>query len=142
MRELADYIGCTFRHGGRGPGSFDCWGLVQVIYRDHYGITIPVDNSDIAADAIFRVAKAFRHQMLDTDTWTQLHTPETPSIVIIANHPDHPAFINHCGIYIGAGRFLQCLETPGVVSTRIDDPVWARKIRGFFRYNQGVRNAE
>lgn len=36
-----DYIGLPFQHGGRGPDSFDCYGLVAAVLRDAKGFRLP-----------------------------------------------------------------------------------------------------
>lgn len=37
----ANYIGLPYRHNGRGPEAFDCWGLVRLVLQLQFGIEVP-----------------------------------------------------------------------------------------------------
>lgn len=41
LREFDDYVGIPFEDHGRSRNGLDCWGLVQLIYREKLGIEIP-----------------------------------------------------------------------------------------------------
>lgn len=36
------YIGKPWVSGARGPDEFDCWGLVWWVYKQHYGLQLPL----------------------------------------------------------------------------------------------------
>jgi cell wall-associated NlpC family hydrolase len=127
------FIGAPFVSQGRNAHGCDCWGLVQLVCRECYGIEIPVDY-DISAHAVLQVARAFIGQSLDAEHWQRLDEPKAPCVVLIANHEDHPHLVNHCGVYIGGGRFLHCLEKTGAITSRLDDLVWKRRVKGFYRW--------
>ena len=46
MHWTADYLGKPWRNGADGPDAFDCYGLVRAVYRDRYGIEMPVVSAD------------------------------------------------------------------------------------------------
>jgi cell wall-associated NlpC family hydrolase len=129
---IEKYLGKPFVDGGRGPDGYDCWGLVLAIYRNDFGVRIPLDY-DISAYATMAVVRAFSHQMTDGD-WTLLTTPATPSVLGLAMHPEHPDLVNHCGVYLGKGLMIHALKPTGVVVQRTDDPRIKGRIKGYYAW--------
>lgn len=126
---INDLIGKQFQSGGRGPDIFDCWGLVREIYR-RYGVELP--DYSIAADACQRIEGQIEDEKT-SKRWVQIVEPEIPCIVLLRCHPD---FVQHLGVYIGAEKFLhiRAEKEKGVVVNRLDDPLWRRRFKGFWKY--------
>ena len=134
--DISALIGKPFVDGGRGPGAYDCWGLVMEVFRV-FGQELP--DYRISAYNYVGVGAQIMAGMADArrghdSIWQELETPEAPCIVAIKNHP---RMVNHCGAYIGGGRFLHVMERIGCVQDRIDSPMWRRRIMGFFRPKHG-----
>jgi cell wall-associated NlpC family hydrolase len=128
---VENFIGTPFK--GCGAGGRDCWELVKAIYLECYEVDIPM-TYDIAHDATIRVSRAFIAAKMNPANWKPLDAPQDPCVVAIANHPDHPELVNHCGIYIGNGFFIHARQATGAVMERIASPLWERKIRGYYKW--------
>jgi len=125
MTGINDLIGKPFVDCGRGPHGYDCWGLVREIYRRH-GVEIP--DYSISAESCAEITGAVQDGM-QSGAWLELHQPETPCLVVIRIHPN---FSVHLGVYVGYGRFLHVKNA--VVIDKVSDPVWIRRIHGYWRY--------
>jgi cell wall-associated NlpC family hydrolase len=122
---LADLIGKPFADGGRGPDTYDCWGLACEVFR-RYGIILPdYQISCHAKEAIDRQVLA------ELPRWRRCDPvqPPAPSLLVLKQHT---RFCNHTGVYLGAGRFLHTLEKTGAVIERTDHAFWKRKIVGYY----------
>lgn len=72
---------------------------------------------------------------ISSGRWTKLDTPEIGCAVAMALDSFHPDKVQHLGVYIGENKFIHILEDIGVLTTRIDDRFFRRKIKGFYRWN-------
>jgi hypothetical protein len=102
-------IGKPWVAGGRGPDTFDCWGLLVHVYRELLGIELPaytcmdVQNKLMVAKTIVCVFSE----------WGVLPTPKHLCAVgISANRKLH-----HLGVWLDldGGGVLHASETSGVV---------------------------
>lgn len=113
-------VGTPYRWGGNTPaGGFDCSGLVDYIYREAIGRTLPRTSHDMATMDGHNV-----HRM------TQLASGD---LVFFASSGS----ISHVGVYVGKGRFVHAPNSGGTV--RLDDldgPYW----REHFVYGKRVLN--
>tara|TARA_R100001086_G_scaffold249921_1_gene191834 strand:- start:247 stop:669 length:423 start_codon:yes stop_codon:yes gene_type:complete len=135
MLQYADLIGVPFAYNGRGPDTYDCYGLNMEIYR-RLGVKVPdvrspTDLDDIAAVMGFEKTK-----------WTTLWTKE--GIGDAPSHADMPVGAtlmfnvngrtSHVGIVVRPGRFLHAWEhLGGVAEERIS--LWRRRIEGIYRFD-------
>lgn len=135
MRTLAEFAGLPYADKGRGPAAYDCWGLCWAIFRDVYGLTLPdyVDAYTTAADHESVSAAVLR----GLAEWMRVERPSAGDLLIlrIAGRPWH------CAVMVDDKRFLH-VPPPGRSGRqtlscveRIDSPMWARRIEGFYRHD-------
>lgn len=133
MHWSLDYIGKSWEIGGRGPDSFDCWGLLMDIYKKRFDIDLPnfeginLENVMIAAKAIDRNIK--------NDYWREIKLPIDECAVGLSRNK----VMHHVGVYLNVdgGKILHCHNGIGCVAQSIQ----SMKRLGwttikFFRYNQ------
>ena len=112
-----DLVGTPYRSGGNTPAQgFDCSGLVDYVFADTLGISLPrtaaaiarVDGRDIDRDEL-----------------------ESGDLVLFHGHG---RTITHVGIYVGEGRFVHAPSTGGTVRLdRLDGAYWRDHFRGALR---------
>ncbi|MEH6566529.1 MAG: C40 family peptidase [Halopseudomonas sp.] len=107
-------IGTPYRYGGTSPDTgFDCSGLIQYVYREAAGVSLPRTTAGLTS---MRTAKPSESALVPGD------------LVLFAMNGGR---VNHAGIYIGEGRFLHAPSTGG--SVRVDelgDNFWQRSFKG------------
>ena len=97
--ELNDLLGLPFADGGRGPDSYDCWGIVREVYR-RYGVTLR-DYPISAMDAV----KIGQQMTRDAPDWAEVHNPlPVPCLVVIQLACG--SWANHVGVHIGNNQFI------------------------------------
>ena len=142
---LLDLFKSKYERGAKTPGTHDCRSLfVEVMHR--YGC--PVEVADIEKMAIEEVLAAqsrgdYAYTDIDyalveheiaSGNWEKIDEPVEGCAVCMALDSNNPDKIQHVGVYVGDGKFIHILEDTGVVTTRIDDRFFRRKIRGFYKW--------
>lgn len=126
MPRFDDLIGKAFKDGGRGPDVYDCWGLVLEVWR-RFGVELPD----------YRIS-AFEEAVIDSQIraerpkWIRQEWPavSAPSMIVIRFRSQ--AWANHCGVYLGEGRFIHAREKTGAHVDRVENPLWFKRIDGFY----------
>ena len=123
-----------FADHGRGDG-FDCWGLCRAALKATTGVDLP-DYGNGYASVTDRqgIASAIRDGL--AAEWQRVAQPKAGDLVIfnIRNRPGHVALM------VGPSMFLHAPEPDengkGGTSRieRIDSPMWAKRIEGFYRH--------
>ncbi|HEX7325818.1 MAG TPA: C40 family peptidase [Rhodanobacteraceae bacterium] len=100
-------VGTPYRWGGNTPTTgFDCSGLVDYVFRTQAGLDLPRTSSEMAALKAPRVA---RRNLRSGD-------------LVFFGHHHH---VNHVGIYVGNGRFVDAPDTGGKVRLdKLDGYYW------------------
>lgn len=134
MLEPYPLRGIPFEYGGRGPKSFDCWGLVMEVYR-RFGVELP-DYAICQEQALTDNADKIDERMEELRwKWEKSDGSIIPSLLPIRFH--NVVYKNHVGIYIGNGQFIHTRNKVGVYIDRVDSPAWERKIDGYYIYKGG-----
>jgi cell wall-associated NlpC family hydrolase len=119
--EVADLVGTPFAYGGRGPDTFDCYGLVRELHR-RQGVLLPDYRSPSDRPHISAL------MMNQLQLWEPT-SPEPGAVVVIKIL----GRIAHCGIVLPADRFIHTWEgSGGVVVERLAD--WSQRIHDYYRY--------
>lgn len=123
-----DLIGKPFASGGRGPESFDCWGLVREARRR---LNLPLPE-DIEVNALEAASVSAEIETAKKDGhWHEITVPTIGCVVAIRNHH---LFVNHVGVYLGNGLFMHVLAKICACQDRITSPAWSRRIVGYYEY--------
>lgn len=77
---IRDYLGAPFEHDAYGPTTFDCYGLLWHVAREHGGITLP--RFDDMAGQLARINAAIQGQMLSAD-WHEVDAPRDFDAVVM-----------------------------------------------------------
>lgn len=126
---FGDLIGKPFADNGRGPASYDCYGLVLEVMR-RFGVVIPDYNLLCGGHDPADIAASVEAASVD---WEKIEGPEIGSLVTIA-YP-FPGTISHVGVVIDADRFIHARQATGGVSIdRLSSVAWSKRIRGYYRY--------
>lgn len=115
-----DYLGKPWLIGGRGPDTFDCWGLVYCIYRDHYGILLP-SYPTITSKNLLAVTKYITNGATSSDSdWVRLDNPVDGCVVALSKNN---RILHHVGIYltIDKGMVLHATDAGSVIAQPITD---------------------
>lgn len=132
--QIGAYIGKKWEANGRGPTTFDCWGLVWHVYKH-------VLNKDLPLYAFYydKGAKSVcgtLEKASQSANWKQLQRPVPFSIVALSQHK----IIHHVGIYLNldGGLILHALKEASFV---VAQGVTAMRTQGwnrieFYEYRQ------
>lgn len=122
MVDLKKLIGTPFEYGGRGPDTFDCYGLVMHLFKVRQGITLPDYNSP--SDQAVQAA-VIGTQL---DLWKKI--PQQADVAVLLRLGRHAC---HCGYMVDNDHVAHAVDSAGgVLIQRID--AWERRILGFYRY--------
>lgn len=118
----ADLVGKPFERGARGPYAYDCVGLAAELQRRR-GVCLPGFLSD---EAELHRQLAAGGVLSDT---RRLDGPEAGCIVLVRMLEDE----RHIGVMLDPFRMLHTTEqTKAAVIERTLDPLWKRRILGFY----------
>jgi len=117
-----DLVGKPFKRGGRGPGAYDCWGVLQAVLRAMgRGPTDYPTQPELLAGAL-------------ADEWIPISRMGVVAGDGILLRSTDPAYRWHIGVAIDRYNMLHAREGVGVCIERIDAPVYARRVVGFYRF--------
>lgn len=123
--QFDDLIGLPFEDGGRGPASYDCWGLAKEVYR-RYGEELP----DYAVSAM-DIGRVNFELTANRPSWVEVKPPlPVPCLVVV--RLSCGVWASHVGVHIGNGRFIHAYVVTGVVIERLGSTHWRNRIAGFY----------
>ena len=128
MIDVNDLIGVPFVNGGRTKESgFDCWGLVCEVFR-RCGKELTDYRISCKEASLINGAIECNRQF-----WDKVEMPDKEAPCLMVMRFNHPYFLNHTGVYLGAGIFIHTRERLGVNIDRVDSPAWKRLIEGYYK---------
>lgn len=102
-------VGTPYRYGGSSPDTgFDCSGLINYVFRESAGLTLPRTTAGLNA----------------LPGTTAVDALQPGDLVLFATRGKR---VDHAGIYIGDGRFLHAPSSGGRVRVdALDASYWQR----------------
>lgn len=112
MHWACRYIGKKWVSGARGPDTFDCWGLLWWIYKEHLGIELPSYPNVDPLDT-FVVSHLLR-QAAGNGQWHRLESPLDNCAVAMSRNRE----FHHVGIYleVDGGMVLHAADGANVIA--------------------------
>jgi len=132
MLDFSPYIGIEFKSCGRDRSGLDCWGLLCLIYKERLGISLP--------SYIDEYTDAYSYRKISDAVNT--HLPEWIPIkagsekvfdVVIFKLRGLPI---HLGMVIKPGQMIHVFSRLNTCIERYNSPLWAKRIRGIYRYGK------
>jgi len=120
-QEISKFFGLRYRFGGEGQSGIDCSALVQKVYSDVFGVSLPRNSSEQS-----------RLGSLDTVPSDDLKTGD-----LVFFGPNRKR-VNHVGMYLASGRFLHAARSEGVTISSLDDSYWKSR----FMFSKRMRGLE
>jgi len=133
---LNAYIGIPYKDHGRDRAGLDCWGLVDLVYRELLAVELPdyrrfyqnaSDTTGVAAllgMAALGQGDVAGWRPVPADAWRPLDA----LLLRVGRH--------HChvGLLAGEGNFLHCLAGRAATLEPLDSFIWGSAVRGAFRW--------
>jgi len=141
MPNFTDLIGKTFKYNTFGPNDYDCYGLCQEVCK-RGGIDLPDQSKFLelhtpypeyevrGTDRTALVDKCF-DALAKTNWFEKLDEPEPFCIIVFKSGP---YISGHIGVVIDKNRFIHTYPKKNCCIERLDNPLWQKKIEGFYRY--------
>lgn len=130
MPKVDDLIGVPFVDRGRDPVvGLDCYGLFMEVNRRFGQI---VTDKNVACEDVVTASVEVPEDI--AKHWAIVESPAPGDAVAMALSGNHPGVVQHFGVYLGNGRFIHTLMKIGVMISRINDPSWEKRIKGFYRW--------
>lgn len=125
-RFYSDLIGKAFAPSGRGPLSFDCYGLVKCVLERN---GIPAPDYPSAEDAGMNAALILAAMEAG---WEEVKFPEANCVVLFRMDQ---RVGTHVGVMVDGERFLHALKETGVCVENVRSDMWKRRVIGFYRWS-------
>ena len=120
-QEISKFFGLRYRFGGEGRSGIDCSALVQQVYSDVFGVSLPRSSSEQS-----------RLGSLDSVPRDDLKTGD-----LVFFGPNRKQ-VNHVGMYLASGRFLHAARSEGVTISSLDDGYWKSR----FMFSKRMRGLD
>lgn len=111
-------IGKPYRLGGRGPEAFDCWGLLQFVWRSRLGLIVPDIGAQV--EGLAARVRAFRSVGYGQVMADEVAAPAEYDAVYMTG----ARWPHHIGMWVlpdARGGVLHAVEGAGVLFQRRTD---------------------
>src|SRR5689334_6626613 len=125
------YIDIPWREKGRDHDGADCWGLMRLVMRERFGVTLPSYDEDYATVGERELIAALLTDGIPECGWTPAERPYREGDGVVFRLLGGPW---HVGVMLDDDFFLHADQDAGVSCIgRISAARWARRIYGVFR---------
>ena len=125
--DVRDLIGCPFKARGRDGTGYDCWGLAMEVHRRR-GVILP----EFAYSESMEITVL--HELI-TENKNLILELDRPEPYCLVGFSIIPGYEHHVGTVLEDGRrFIHIRRRQQVIISRLNDIVWKRRVRGFYRW--------
>jgi len=127
----ASYIGLPFMAGGRTRDGLDCWGLVALVWAEHFGKPLPdYDGPFWTKGADYAAVGAAAQRFTDRFTPVEPGSERAGDGVLIRMRgaPIHVAVV------VEPGKMLHIEAGTGACVEDYRGLAWRHRVVGFYRY--------
>lgn len=126
------YVGIPFVDFGRDVAGTDCWGLVCLVYKNIYGISLPSYLSSYSSALDRPSVQSHIQDTTQEDDWDEILLGwEREGDLIITRHLGLPC---HVALVVSKGWMLHAYPQRETVLESYERPAWNRAIHGIFRH--------
>ena len=111
-----EWWGTRYQYGGNSRDGIDCSAFMQVLYTNHFGITLPRTAKE-QHDATTRIS---REELKEGD-------------LVFFNTRGG---VSHVGIYLQNNKFAHAATSGGVMISDLDETYWAKRYIGAGRFEK------
>ena len=106
MKDIADYLSAPYRDGARGPLAFDCYGLVNAVRHEVFGLPLMPSLGGVGRSKLRENTKAYREISAGLE-----ECPPEPGAIASALIGE---FLDHVGVVVFLDGQLKVFDTnPG-----------------------------
>jgi cell wall-associated NlpC family hydrolase len=125
---VKNYIGIPFVSNGRTITGCDCYGLVRLVLKEVYGVTLPELSNNYENALNLRETALLFAENRPVLLAERREEPEESCLAVITER-GRPC---HLGIYAGDGRLLHTTAKTGSVAQRISSPDLTGRVEGYY----------
>ncbi|WP_162906707.1 NlpC/P60 family protein [Algihabitans albus] len=123
------YIGIPFAEVDRGRAGTHCYGLVSLVARERFGLTLPPEPDGSDPHELARNATAFMNAALD---FAEIPLgQEAPGDIALLRHG---GCASHVGVVIASGWMLHLERATRCLPERLAERLWSRRLVGLYRH--------
>lgn len=136
-RWCARFVGLPYERGARGPGLWDCWGLLMLVLKQQFGHDIPAYEGIVwhsRHDPDGRKATAAVMESETARLWRPVEDLcEQAGDAIVLRILGAPL---HVGVVAAPGWMLHASEDADSALERYDGIYWHNRVTGFYRFGR------
>lgn len=124
------YVGIPFVEKGRDASGLDCWGLVQLVYKQELSIELP-SYLDVYETTNDRDALAAMISSESEQKWQDVADLPKPFDIVILNMRGVPM---HVGIITKPNHMIHCAHGIGTAHEHLGTSRWKHKVVNTVRW--------
>ena len=127
-----EYVGIPFEPKGREHAGADCWGLVWLVYKEKFKLSLPSyyeDYENTKKESAKTIADLIEGAK-QSDKWHLVTQPKIGDVLSLrlSGHPWH------VGIDVGDGCMLHTQSGTDSCIEHYHNSKWIKRINGIYRY--------
>lgn len=117
--KIGQYIGVPFKESGGDLDGWNCWGLLEYLYKDQFGITLPLWSGDM-----------HRHESI----WVSVLNPKRGDGILfrIKGEPTHVA------VALSINEMIHVFDQVDTCIENFRTSKWISRLIGFYHHKDRI----